>query len=127
MSKTYYLKDENAVLGHFMENGDEIKYMANKEEADKLPRLIGYPPGLFMSTDPVGVEVGTDRVMKWAANRVSKRKRRHSNNHLLSPWEVVKKTRGMTAMDTYWVTEDPTLSYDEVREAWKNIFPRMTT
>jgi len=120
LMKKYYLKCKNVTIGFFTEEDGELRYTPIREEADKLPILIGYPRGLFEIDKTVTPWIPDKNkvrneysIYRWLENRVVSR-RKFASRILLqrlglkeyNAWEIVKKTKGLTYCDNFWITDN---------------------
>jgi hypothetical protein len=132
MSRKYFLKFKNVSIGVFEENGNALKFEPSWG-ADTLPRLLGYPMGLY-KVDRTSTPWMPDRnkvadnesIMSWLSERVFSKDRPDASvllNNLgvskYAPWEIVKRTSGLTFHDHFWITPDDEVTYEVAKESRK--------
>jgi len=119
MSERYYLKHRDITIGAFVRSDNDLTYLPNIPQADKLPTLLGYPPGIFSmdrTKTPWTVnkkKVGdSESITNWLIRRIFSKERPDLQNLLkclgldeYDPWEIVKKTKGVTKNDNFWITQ----------------------
>lgn len=127
MPEQYYFKYSDITIGVIIKENDKIKYVPNIPAADKLPPIIGYPPGIFkldrskIPWMPCKTKVSeSPEILNWFVGRTYSKNRSDIKSILkelglksYDAWEVIKRTKGFSKSDRYWITDDEKARYSK--------------
>lgn len=127
MPEQYYFKYSDITIGVIIKEREKITYVPNIPVADKLPPVIGYPPGIFQLDRtqnpwmPCKTRVSNSSdILNWFARRTYSENRPDIKEILellglsrYDAWEVIRRTKAVSKSDRYWLTENENESYNK--------------
>lgn len=125
MSRRYYLRHRNEIIGYFSEDGKTytpFNFYNNKD------MIKFFPPGLYKwkkvndRLEVVSKRLPSEQdISLWLSDRVFPEDRQGAEKLLKNlgldyydPWEIAIKTKGVSLNDMYWFTSDPDEMFYEV-------------
>lgn len=125
MPEQYYFKYSDITIGVVIKEDRELNYVPNIPAADKLPAIIGYPPGIFQLDRtktpwmPCKTKVSNStEILNWFIKRSFSKDRPDIKGILellgltsYDAWEIIKRTKALSKSDCYWLTQNEDESY----------------